>query len=178
MHFMLRSNNNGVRIIFYIDALSGNGAERVWTVLAAGLALRGHEVIFLVERGDDENRGYLDKSVKLQTLCARSHIAQLAEIATLSRSFCADIIVTAGSNANVEAALVRLLFRPTLRLIMSLHSVPEAVEGLLGKAGYFLLPLIGRLADRVVYNSHGLRNELEGRYFVPRTRGMVIYNPV
>jgi glycosyltransferase involved in cell wall biosynthesis len=163
------------RIIAYIHSLAGGGAERVWAVIASGLAQRGHEVLFVVERNDLENAQYL-QDVDLYGLRGSTHLAQIIDLMRTWRRFDADLVISAASNANVKATIAKLFMRRSL--IASVHSEAADPPRLLGKAGFVLLPFIERVADRLVYNSQGLKKRLEARSKILRKRGVVIHNPV
>lgn len=164
------------RIIAYIHSLAGGGAERVWAVVASGLAERGHEVLFVVERHDVENAKYL-QNVELYGLRGSTHLAQIFDLMKIRRRFGADVVISAASNANVKATIAKLLM-PRGALIASVHSEAADPPRFLGRAGFALLPFIERVADRLVFNSHGLKQRLEARSRLLRTRGVVIHNPV
>ena len=164
------------RVILHIHSLEGGGAERVWAILASGLAGRGHECLFVVERVDDANRPFLDSRVPYKVLAASSHVAQVAEMAALWRHTQPHVVLTACGNANLKAALVRAGGQRKPGLIISIHGA--VASGILGRAGLKLFPLVARIADRVVYNSWGMRGLMERRWFVPQANGCVINNPV
>ena len=119
------------RIILHIHSLGGGGAERVWAVLASGLARRGHETLFVVERTDDANRSFLDASVKLKVFDAPSHLGQIAEMAALWRQVRPHVVLTA-SSSNLKAALARTGVRHGPSLVVSVHGAVGT--GILGRA--------------------------------------------
>src|SRR5579872_1353686 len=126
------------RIIAYIHSLAGGGAERVWAVVASGLAQRGHEVLFVVERHDVENAKYL-QNVELYGLRGSTHLAQIFDLMKIRRRFGADVVISAASNANVKATIAKLLM-PRGALIASVHSEAADPPRFLGRAGFALLP--------------------------------------
>jgi glycosyltransferase involved in cell wall biosynthesis len=164
------------RVILHIHSLEGGGAERVWAILASGLAGLGHECLFVVERVDDANRPFLDSTVSYKVLTASSHVAQVAEMAALWRHTQPQVVLTACGNANFKAALVRAGGQRKPGLIISIHGA--VASGLLGRTGMKLFPLVARVADRVVYNSSGMRALMEHKWLVPQANGCVINNPV
>jgi glycosyltransferase involved in cell wall biosynthesis len=164
------------RVILHIHSLEGGGAERVWAILASGLARRGHECLFVVERVDDANRQFLDSTVPFKVLKASSHVTQIAEMAALWRHTQPHVVLTACGNANLKAALARAGGQRKPALIISVHGA--VATGILGRTGLKLFPLVARVADRVVYPSWRMRALMEQRWFVPQTKGCVIHNPV
>lgn len=53
-----------LRVLFYIHALAGGGAERVFAVLASSLSKLGHSVIMVNDFVAPENSQYLDELIK------------------------------------------------------------------------------------------------------------------
>ncbi len=166
------------RIVCYIHSLAGGGAERVWAILASGLARRGHDVTFLVEIEDNASRGYLDAGIPLRQMPRRSHLSHVGDLLRLWGEIRPDAVLTAATNANLKGALAQLLAPVKPVLICSVHGAPAGSPGILGKAGPYFFPLVARIADRVVFISEGLRRLTEARPFMPRNRSTVIHNPV
>ena len=164
------------RIVMHIHSLAGGGAERVWAVLASGLARRGHEIFMAVEKSEDANRCFLNEKVKLMLLKATSHTRQVAEFATLWKQVEPQLVLTAGASTMLKVACARNLLSTDFAFLISVHGA--VATGLLGRTGLMLFPAIARTADHIVYNSNGMRGLVERQWLVPRTRACVIHNPV
>jgi glycosyltransferase involved in cell wall biosynthesis len=166
------------RIVCYIHSLAGGGAERVWAVVASGLARRGHDVTFVVETEDNASRAYLDPGIPLRQLPSGSHLLHVGDILRLWKELKPDVVLTAVTNANLKAAIAQLVSPIKPVLISSVHGATAGSTGILGRSGPLFFPAVARIADRVVYISEGLRRLTESRVLMPHGRSTVIYNPV
>ena len=68
-----------MKIVFYISQLGGGGAERVTSVIASGLAQRGHDVYLVVKRRYESDYDF-DKNIKIVLVEPKKLKSKLAYI--------------------------------------------------------------------------------------------------
>lgn len=162
-------------ILLYTRASGGGGAERVWAILADGLAARGHRVTFAYDEkmaGDG-----VDPSVNAFEV-GRGHATAVLRLTRLLRHHRFDVIAGAVSVSCVKLALAKALALSRIPLVFSYHGLEEYKTGRLSAAGYYGLPLLSLLVHRFVGVSDGVVRALVERWHAPAARTERIYNPV
>ncbi len=167
----------GRRILLYTHSLGGGGAERVWAVLASGLAERGHDVHLVTDFAADANASRLDPRVRA-TVLGGGHAGTIRRLADILSAERPDIALSAIAGANLKLVAARALARARMPLVISWHGETEGRSGWLGWLGCVLLPLLSRRAARTVAVSDGLRATLVQRWRAVASRTVRIYNPV
>jgi glycosyltransferase involved in cell wall biosynthesis len=165
-----------LKILFHSWSLAGGGAERVFAVLASGLAKRGHEVIFSVECEDNQNLRYLDAAVRRppptggrwETICKLVHILKTEK---------PDITISAISACNMRHALAAFLAGRRSRSIMTYHGHSSAEPEMSNQVGYWTTWLTSRVTSRTVAVSDGLRRHVVKDWWGSPKRTVRIYNP-
>ncbi len=164
-----------LEILLYTRASGGGGAERVWAILANGLAAHGHRVTFAFDE-KMANDG-VDPAVDTLEIGAR-HAAGVLRLAKLLRTRRFDVIAAAVSVSCVKLALAKTLALSHAPLVLSYHGFEEYKTGRLSAAGYYGLPLLNLLTSRFVGVSDGIVRALVERWHAPSSRTVRIYNPV
>ena len=162
-------------ILLYSRASGGGGAERVWAILANGLAARGHRVTFAFDEkmtGDG-----IDPAVTALEV-GGGHAAAVLRLARLLRTHRFDVIAAAVSVSCVKLALAKALALSRVPLVLSYHGFEEYKTGRLSAAGYYGLPLLALLTHRFVGVSDGVVRALVDQWHAPAARTERIYNPV
>ncbi len=165
------------KIIFYTHALAGGGAERVFALLASGLARRGHVVMLATDREASENKGFLDSSVELVNV-GTGHASSILNLAKLIRQARPDIVMSALAASNFKMFCASLLAGAWGRTIQTLHGFYEVEPGLLSRLGYFALPISSRVLGATIAVSQALRDDLVARFHADRARTICIHNPI
>jgi glycosyltransferase involved in cell wall biosynthesis len=165
------------KFLFYMPALAGGGAERVWAVLASSFAKAGHEVIFAVDFDRAENRGFLDPSLRLVTL-HRNHAIGVLKLAALIRRERPDATLSGIGAANLKHALAALLALRARRAILCFHGFFPSEPQRLSRWANRLTPLLTRITGRAVAVSDGLREALIRDHGAEPRRTQRIHNPV
>lgn len=165
------------KYLFYMPALIGGGAERVWALLASEFARRGHEVIFAVDYEASENTAFLDARVRRVTLPA-GHFFAVLRLARLLRAEKPDVSLSGLGVANLKHMLAALLVWRHRRAVISFHGFFASEPQFLSRLGNELSWLFTRLCGRAVSVSDGLRTALIERHHASATRVIRIYNPV
>ena len=162
-------------ILLYTRASGGGGAERVWAILANGLAARGHRVTFAFDE-TMANDG-VDPAVETIDVGKRHPVAVL-RLARLLRARRFDVIAGAVSVSCVKLAFAKALALSRVPLVFSYHGFEEYKTGRLSAFGFYALPALAPLVRRFVGVSDGIVQALVERWHAPAARTERIYNPV
>lgn len=165
------------KYLFYMPALIGGGAERVWALLASEFARRGHDVTFAVDYDAAENETFIDPDVKRVTLPA-GHFGATLGLARLLLTLKPDVSLSGLGVANLKHMIAALMTWRHRRTVISYHGFFASEPQFLSRLGNRLTPVFTRLCGRAVTVSDGLRNTLIARHGASARRLMRIYNPV
>jgi glycosyltransferase involved in cell wall biosynthesis len=165
------------KFLFYMHALAGGGAERVFAILASEFARRGHEVLFAVDFDAPENRGFLDQSIRLVTL-PRGHAGAVVALARLLRREKPDVSLSGIGVSNLKHMIAALMAGRHRRAIISFHGFFPSEPQFLSRIGNHLTPLLTRLCGGAVAVSDALADTLVRKHGASPARTMRIYNPV
>jgi glycosyltransferase involved in cell wall biosynthesis len=163
-------------LLFYVPALLGGGAERVWARLASAFAARGDAVVFAVDFEATQSASFLSRDVALEVL-PRGHFQSTRALARLIAVRRPDATLSALAVANLKHTIAATLAGRRDRAILAYHGFSESEPQLLSRIGYRLTPLLTRLCAATVAVSAALRHDLIARYLVPERRARTIYNP-
>lgn len=167
----------GRTFLFYMPALIGGGAERVWALLASEFARRGHHVLFVVDYDADENQAYLDPAVRRITL-PRTHLGATIGLWRILRKEKPDVSLSGLGVANLKHMIAALLAFRHRRAIISFHGFFASENRFLSRLGNHLAPVFTRICGRAIAVSDGLRDALIRRHGASSGRTVRIYNPV
>lgn len=165
------------KYLFYMPALAGGGAERVWALLASEFARRGHEVLFAVDFAAPENTGFLDPAVRCVTL-PPGHPRAVVGLAGLLRREKPDVTLSGIGVSNLKHMLAALMVGRHRRAVISFHGFFPSEPQFLSRLGNELSFLFTRLCGRAITVSDGLRAALVEKHHASAARVMRIYNPV
>ncbi|MCU0820300.1 MAG: glycosyltransferase [Beijerinckiaceae bacterium] len=163
--------------LFYMPALIGGGAERVWALLASEFARRGHDVLFVVDYEAEENKGFLDPRVRRLTL-PRTHFGATLGLLRLLRRERPDVSLSGLGVANLKHMIAAFFAGHARRAIISYHGFFASENRLLSRLGNHGSWLFTRLCGRAIAVSDGLRNTLIEQHHASPRRTIRIYNPV
>ncbi|THD44188.1 MAG: glycosyltransferase [Bradyrhizobium sp.] len=173
---MPNANARPRTLLFYIHALVGGGAERVWARLASGFAARGDRVTFVVDFEASEALPFLSHDVALEVL-PRGHGRATLALARILASRGPDVSLSALAAANLKHALAANWAGRGDRAILSYHGFFASEPERLSRIGYLATPFISRFTAASVAVSNVLRDDLVARFAVPRSRARAIANP-
>lgn len=165
------------KYLFYMPALLGGGAERVFALLASETVRRGHHVVFAVDYVASENMGYLDPGIQ-QVVLPTGHGPAVLGLAALLRKEKPDVTFSGLGVANLKHMIAALMTGRHRRAVISFHGFFESENRLLSRLGNHGAPVFTRLCGRAIAVSDGLRDALVNRYFASPTRTVRVYNPV
>jgi len=165
------------KLLFYMHALEGGGAERVVALLASGFARRGFEVILAVDAEARQNTPYLSADVRTVIL-GRGHARTTFRLARLLSRERPDISISALGASNLKHALACLAAGRTSRAVLTNHGFRESEPQRLSRLGNGMTPLTSRLCARTVCVSAVLRRHVVETWACDPARTVVIPNPV
>lgn len=165
------------KYLFYMPALAGGGAERVWALLASEFARRGHEVIFAVDYAAPENVDFLDPAVRCVTL-PPGHFRAVLGLARLLWREKPDVSLSGIGVSNLKHMLAALMVWRHRRAVISFHGFFPSEPQFLSRLGNELSFVFTRLCGRAITVSDGLRTALIEKHHASARRVMRIYNPV
>ena len=166
------------RILFYALRLDGGGAERVMSLLIAGLARRGYDVAIATQHPPAVAEQGLVPPGVTRHVVGTGHAAAVLRLTCLMREQKPDLIVSALSTCNLEATVAATLAGMPRRLVQTVHGFADAEPGFLSQLAFRLLPVSSRLAGATVAVSDALRDDLVARFRADARRTLRLYNPV
>lgn len=166
-----------LKILLYIHALAGGGAERVWALLASELARSGHDVLFAVDYPADANLILLDGAVRFFEMGAR-HFSAVLALAKLLRQERPDISLSALGAGNLKHLVAAKLAGRLDRAVISYHGYKENEPKRLSQLSFSLTPFLTRRSAGTIAVSHDLAQVMIDRYGADRRHVSVILNPV
>ncbi len=172
------TSGKSLSLLFIIDQLSSGGAQRQMALLSCELVKLGHRVTILVYRHNDFHSETLDKAgVKVELIPKNSKFstAFIRGIAKKLKAEKFDAIVSYLTASNLYAISGRWLSRQKIPLIVSERSSPNNPN--YGKVSRGIERLY-RFADRLVTNSHHLREYFENKYSWCAGKVSTIWNGV
>lgn len=170
-----------MKLLFYIPGLVDGGAERVMASLASHFAGQGFDVVLAVDFKVNADGPPLDPAVSVIEL-TKGHGGSIRHLSRLLASERPDIVLSAIASCNfklvVASLLARLTGKPGSNLVLTYHGFEEYKSGWMSWLGYISLPVISRIAAKIVAVSDSLRDDLATNWKAKRTKLLRIYNPV
>lgn len=165
------------RILMYVHALAGGGAERVWAILVTEFCKFEQEVVVAVDYEARDNMAYLSPDARLVVL-GGGHLRSTARLAELIRRERPDVTISALASSNLQHTVAAVLAGRLRRSAITYHGHRANERGLLSRIGYLATPLLTRMAARTIAVSDGLARYLQERLSANPSRLSRIYNPV
>ena len=173
-----------MKIVCYVNKVSGGGAERVMSVLANGLVRKGHLVDLVVDYETD-NEYPLDKRVNKHVMNGRfsqragnpilRNVGRVRFLRRLCKQRKAQVLISFIQDANVRA-LLATPFTGT-RNIISVRNDPKSIHG--HGIGLMLAKLIAKTlypcAEGCVFQTEEVRSWYTSK---TRRKSRIILNPV
>jgi len=171
-----------VKIAFFLPALDGGGAERVFVTLANSLVNHGYQVDFVLASTRGAFLSALDPKIKRFDLGKKNVISSFFGLGRYLRAQRPAVIISALSNANAAAIAANRLFFPSCKTIITQHlnwsqvltNNPTRKERVVYQLSKYLYPL----ATRIVAVSTGIADEIRRMKNVDPQKTLCIYNPV
>jgi glycosyltransferase involved in cell wall biosynthesis len=175
------------RLVVYLPALIGGGAERVAALLASGLSAAGHQVTLVMDFDAPHNAHFVDANVERVTLGDSgkrgvAHAKDVLRLASLIKTRKPDLVLAIGAATNIKLVLAHLFARfgakIQTRIVLSYHGPSNFGTGWLGWSAYPLASLLTRYAPKTVCVSDELVRHLVDDWGAAATRTTRIYNPI
>jgi glycosyltransferase involved in cell wall biosynthesis len=173
---MKDSDGQTATLVFYIHALAGGGAERVMARLASGYARRGHRVALVVDYPAGEWLSVVDDRVEIYELPS-GHLRNTLALADLLSKLAPEVSLSALSAANLKHIAAALMAGRSRHAVISVHGFAENEPQKLSQFGYWLTPILTRLAAHSIVVSNALRDDLIKRFRASSKRLTTVYNP-
>ena len=175
--------NNATRhFAFFLPALNGGGAERVFLHLAEGLLAEGHSVDMVMTRASGPLLTEVPPNAMIFDLNCRRNIYSLPRLMDYLRRRRPDVLISSLNTCNIVAALAGKLSRAGTRVfIRQANTLSMTLNRAESRAGRLLLMAIRLsypLADGIIAVSNGVAQDLREFAGLPEARTKVIYNPV
>jgi len=164
-------------LLFYTHAVTGGGAERVWALLASGLAARGHAVTLAYDHEANGPEAALDPRVRLLPLGA-NHAGAVARLARHLAREKPDLSLSALAVSNLKHGIAAVLAGRAGHAVLSFHGHPASEPQRLSRLGNAATPLLARLTARSVFVSDGLMAHYVRAVGAVPGRSVRLYNPV
>ncbi|SFG60658.1 glycosyltransferase [Methylobacterium gossipiicola] len=164
-------------LLFYTHAVTGGGAERVWALLASGLAARGHAVTLAYDHDGEGAAAALDPRVRRLPL-GGNHAVAVARLARHLARETPDLSLSALAVSNLKHGVAACLAGRARRAVLSFHGHPASEPQRLSRLGNAATPVLARLTARSVFVSDGLMAHYVREAGAVPGRSVRLYNPV
>ncbi|MFO1056297.1 MAG: glycosyltransferase [Dongiaceae bacterium] len=168
------------RVAFFLQDLSGGGAERVMVRLANGMAAAGLDVVMLLVRREGPLLDVLSPAVRVEASPGRRTLWSTPWLVGQLRRERPDALLSALPHINLIAILAARLAGHRARIVPTQHNERKAWDDPafpLIRIAYRLGPLLYPLADNVVAVSGGVAASLSWPPWLAR-KVRVIHNPI
>lgn len=170
------------RLAVYLPSLIGGGAERMFIILAEGLARRDWSVDLVVADPSGPLLAEVPERVRLVGLGATHVSTSIPALARYLRRRRPDAVLSAMTHANLAAIAAVALARIPTRLVVTEHQhLSTYLAGPASRRGRLFPPLIRMLyprAQEVVAVSQGVADDLALRTRLPRAQIRVEKIPI
>lgn len=170
------SPNRNRTLLFYVHAMAGGGAELVTARLASGYAARGDRVLLVVDQQAQEWIRSVGDEVEMVVL-PRGHLRSTIALASLLSRTTPDASISALSATNLKHVVAAVLAGRRRRAIITYHGFAENEPKKLSSIGFWLTPVLSRVAAASVVVSNALKQDLIQRFNAAPDRLRTIYNP-
>lgn len=170
-----------LRLSFFLQNLSGGGAERVALSLLNALAV-DHDVDLVLVRREGPYLDDVSPSVRLHSLDVRKTSRAIKAFSAWLKVNRPDVVVSHLTHVNVAAVLAVRLSGTGIPIVAVEHNQIRLNYDRLAwgavKLAYFATPLVYRMADAVVSVSEGVEQSIKAFTGLSGPRFSVIHNPV
>ena len=170
-----------MNIICYVNTLSHGGAERVMSVLANGLANRGHKVTLVTDYTTQKEYPVIDaverivldgEFTRAESVGAlRRTLKRIHQLRTICKKEKADLMVAFMRPANIRAILTTVFLKT--KSLISIRIDPKI--GYRGRNAKMIAKFLYPFADGCVFQTEEAQT-----WFVPKVqkKSRVIFNPI
>ena len=171
-----------MRVALFLPNLGGGGAERVFALLAEGLAARGVDTEVVLVSAEGPHLAAVQAVVPVIDLHRSATRYSLLPLARYLRRRRPDVLVTALDHANIVAVCARSLAHVQTAVVVTHHlAVADVATSSSPRRARLWSGLRARFypwADAIVAVSRDAATDLARALDLPRERVDVILNPV
>jgi glycosyltransferase involved in cell wall biosynthesis len=168
-----------MRVALFLPNMSGGGAERVFALLAEGLAARGIETEVVLVHAEGPHLASVQAVVPVTDLRVAATRHSLLPLARYLRRRRPDVLVTALLHASIVAVWARDLARVNTAVVITHHlSLVASGSSLQARLWSALRTWFYPWADAIVAVSRDMAVDLERALRAPPRRVDTILNPV
>lgn len=171
------SYSKSLNLLLTTRAIADGGAERVFLTIGRRFAARGDRVTLAIDRAIP-TEGLDETTNPRLVVLGATHATGLFRLARLLRRDRPDVALAAVSGSCAKLAMAKAIAGTRTPAIFSYHGFEEWRTGRLGAFAYYGMPLMERMANRIVAVSEGLRDALVDRWGADPAKTERIYNPV
>lgn len=170
-----------LRVLIYLNDLSGGGAERQCLTLARELMAQGVSVELILHRLRGELTDQMPTGMRVINMDRRRTRHDVWPLAQYVRRSRPDILLANVDHMNIVATLAGMLSRASTKVVITQHNVLTGKAATDGWHYHFVAPMYRALAPFVsaaVAVSDGIARELVSTCGVPPRKVVRIYNAV
>lgn len=176
------SNPGRIHFAFFLPALGGGGAERVFVNLCQGMLASGHRVDLVMTRATGPLLSEVPPDVKIIDLDCSRTVYSLISLVRYLRTRRPDVLISSLNTCNIIAALARKLAgggsRVFIRQANTLSMTLGAMSTWTRRLFFLLIRYSYPCADGIIVVSKDAAEDLRQLLGFPENRVRVIYNPV
>lgn len=172
----------GLSVCFYIANMSGGGAERVFLNLMNYAASKSCDVTLILNSKEGDYLDYVSKKIKIVELGTYHPFKTIRRLISYFNQNKTDIAFSTLTQCNYALVLARLFgkakFKVVVREANSFLTKRKKLSTVRLAQSKLMVGVLYRLADEVIVNSEGSRNELAEAMLINRKRIKIIPNPL
>ena len=185
---MSSTQNNGLRIAFFLHDLRGGGVERISVHMANEMHHMGHivDLVLVNRRGTQNYFEAIDPGISVFELKQSRTLTSPIGFRSYIKKQRPDIVISALTHINVSTLLatIRLRDKPYIFVIEHNHQIGRQANGKVEGIGFAvqcafkLAPFLYGRADTIGAVSTGVGEILSKVVGLPNQRISILYNPV
>jgi glycosyltransferase involved in cell wall biosynthesis len=178
----MMSNPDRIHFAFFLPALMGGGAERVFLNLCHGMLASGHRVDLVMTRATGALLSEVPPDVKIVDLACSRTVYSLISLVRYLRTRRPDVLISSLNTCNIIAALAGKLAggktRVYIRQANTLSMTLAAMSAWSRRLFFLMIRYSYPCADGIIVVSQNAAEDLRQLMGFPENKVKVIYNPV
>lgn len=178
---LLKKSSPDNKIAFFLNSLSGGGAERVVVTVANLLAYQGYSIILILNKKSGPYLSDVSKAIKIVELGNRMRYS-LPNLYKTIKTNQIDTIFSFLDQPNIALLLIKPFLKKTKVIVTEcnnpLHNPKNIKYEFLWRLIRSLKPLLYPFADHIISKSKDVKYILNNKFNCPLNAITVINNPV
>lgn len=167
------------KIMFFLYALSGGGAERTVINIINNIDKNKFEIVLVL--GTNKNNDYIEflsKDIKLKILNSKKLRYSILKLANCIRLERPDLIFSTINANNITLLLAKILtFRKIPTIVREAHNLSQS--GFVLNINKWLTSILyNKVSDKIIALSNGVKDDLINNFGIKKDKINVIYNPI